>query len=135
MVTVWTNGCFDVLHFGHFESLRRARDLGDRLIVGLNTDDSVRRLKGSSRPIHNENQRMTQLLSLRFVDEVIFFFGDTPCDIISELKPDVIVKGPGYSPTNMPEASIVNAYGGKIVILNGPEISTTKILDRMKERT
>lgn len=131
MKTVWTNGCFDVLHFGHFDFLRRCRELGDKLIVGLNSDESVRRLKGPTRPIHNLRQRLAQLAGIRYIDHTAVFDEDNPCQILSRIKPDIIVKGPGYNLDNMPEANIVKQYGGEIVILHGPDLSTTKILEKL----
>lgn len=132
MTVVFTNGCFDLLHMAHVRFLRQCRLLGDRLIVGLNSDESVRRLKGPSRPICNQVERWVVLESVRWVDEVFLFDEETPCELIKQLRPGIIVKGPGYSPENMPEAAIVESYGGKIVILDGPDISTTKIIERIK---
>lgn len=129
MVTVWTNGCFDVLHFGHFECLRKARDLGDRLIVGINSDESVRRLKGPTRPIHSVDQRRAQLMAIKHVDEVVVYDEPTPCRIIQQLKPDIVVKGFGYHPEKMPEAIVIKGYGGKIVIVETCDLSTTRIMD------
>lgn len=129
---VFTNGCFDVLHAGHVEFLQQCRRLGTRLIVGINTDDSVRLLKGPSRPICNQNERWKVLEELRSVDEVILFAEPTPCDLIRRLRPDVIVKGPGYSEQNMPEAAVVQEWDGRVVILDGPELSTTAIIERIK---
>jgi len=132
MTLVFTNGCFDLLHMAHVRFLRQCRQLGDRLIVGMNSDESVRGLKGPSRPICNQVERWAVLESIRWVDEVFLFDEPTPCELIRRISPDIIVKGPGYSPENMPEAAIVTAYGGKVVILDGPDISTTKIIERIK---
>ena len=132
---VWTNGCFDVLHFGHIDFLRRCRKLGDWLVVGLNCDESIRRLKGPTRPIHNLHQRYRQLDAIRFVDRVAVFLDDTPCRIISQLRPDIVVKGPGYSVENMPEAEIVEEYGGQVIIMDGPNLSTTRILNLLEVST
>ena len=93
---VFTNGCFDVLHYGHFKLLEFCRSLGDKVIVGLNSDSSVKRLKGEERPFNNENIRKFNLFSIKFVDEVIIFNEDTPLLLIKETKPDVIVKGGDY---------------------------------------
>lgn len=128
---VFTNGCFDIFHAGHADFLRRCRDLGDRLIVGVNTDDSVARLKGPSRPICRLSDRMAVVKSCRWVDQVVVFDGDTPCDLVRAFQPDIIVKGPGYSEANMPEAAIVREWGGRVVILDGPPISTTGIIERI----
>ena len=96
MTTVFTNGCFDILHRGHVEYLRQSKGLGDRLIVGLNSDSSVRRLKGDSRPINNQEDRAALLKALRFVDEVVIFDEDTPLELIKRLRPDIITKGGDY---------------------------------------
>jgi len=94
---IFTNGCFDVLHKGHLTLLKEARMLGDKLIVGLNSDDSVKRLKGALRPFNNVETRMEQLLLIPYVDEVIVFDNDTPYELIQNLKPDLIVKGGDYT--------------------------------------
>lgn len=132
MLTVFTNGCFDVLHAGHIQFLRRCRQLGTRLVVGVNTDESVARLKGPSRPIMMLADRMEILRSLRYVDQIVSFAQDTPCELIDALRPDIIAKGPGYSEGNMPEAEIVKAYGGRVVILDGPNMSTTQLIERIR---
>ena len=129
---VFAPGCFDLLHFGHLMMLARARALGDRLIVGLNTDESIRALKGPTRPIVCYSHRYECLKAIRWVDEVIPIVDATPCDLIRMLKPEVVVKGPGYDPGRMPEAPIVESYGGRIVIFDGPEISTTRLLERLR---
>lgn len=129
--TVFTNGCFDLFHAGHVVFLSRCRALGDRLIVGLNTDDSVRRLKGPARPICTFAERSQVLLGCRYVDEVVGFGDLTPCRLIEQLRPAVIVKGPGYSIDNMPEATVVKEYGGQVVLLDGPPISSTEIIARI----
>lgn len=131
---VFTNGCFDLFHVGHAEFLRSCRALGSRLVVGLNSDDSVRRLKGPLRPICSESERRGVLQELKSVDEVIIFEEATPCELIQRIRPNVIVKGPGYSEANMPEAAIVKAWGGRVVILNGPQISTSEIVERILKR-
>ena len=95
---VFTNGCFDILHKGHIEYLAKAASLGTKLVIGLNTDDSVKRLKGDSRPVNDENARALLLASLTFVDKVIFFDTDTPRDLIDFVQPDVLVKGGDYKP-------------------------------------
>jgi rfaE bifunctional protein nucleotidyltransferase chain/domain len=96
MKTVFTNGCFDILHRGHVDYLQRSRDLGDRLIVGINSDASVRRLKGDLRPINNEEDRRYMLQSLKCVDHVYIFYEDTPYELIKQLQPDVLTKGGDY---------------------------------------
>jgi rfaE bifunctional protein nucleotidyltransferase chain/domain len=98
MTIVFTNGCFDVLHRGHIEYLKQSRQLGTRLVVGLNSDASVKRLKGESRPVNNQDDRRAMLLALRCVDEVIIFDEPTPLQLIHRLKPDIITKGGDYKP-------------------------------------
>jgi rfaE bifunctional protein nucleotidyltransferase chain/domain len=131
---VFTNGCFDLFHCGHADFLRRCRELGSRLVVGLNSDDSVRRLKGPSRPICTQEERIGVLRELRAVDDVCVFHEDDPCNLIRRIMPHIIVKGPGYSEANMPEAAIVKAYGGRVVILEGPQISSSDIVERILKR-
>lgn len=131
---VFTNGCFDILHSAHCDFLRRCRELGDWLIVGINSDSSVKRLKGPMRPICNQDERMSVLRAIRYVDEVLLFDENTPCELIERVMPGTIVKGPGYSEENMPEAEIVKAYGGRVVILDGPDVSTTKIIERIRNQ-
>lgn len=123
MITVFTNGCFDILHRGHIEYLRQSKSLGDRLIVGLNSDASIRRLKGESRPINNQEDRAALLKALRFVDEVIVFNADTPMDLITMLRPDIITKGGDYKPED-----VVGNNVAKVVILPYLEnYSTTRL--------
>ncbi len=117
---VWTNGCFDVLHAGHVHSLRAASRLGDVLIVGVNDDAYVRRVKGEGRPVHAEAQRVDVLSALEFVDHVVVFSEDTPVAVLGQLKPDVHCKGADYAGPNappIPEADVVRAYGGRVEFL------------------
>lgn len=114
---VFTNGCFDILHRGHIEYLSKARDLGDVLIVGLNTDASVRRIKGEGRPVQDEASRALVIASLRFVEAVILFDEDTPYDLISLVKPDVLVKGGDYTEETIVGADIVKEGGGEVVTI------------------
>ncbi len=114
---VFTNGVFDVLHADHVSCLMRARELGDLLVVGMNTDASVKRLKGLLRPVHPLDARQYVLEALRCVDAVIPFEEDTPCKLIAELKPEVHVKGGDYDADALAEAPLVKSYGGEIVIL------------------
>ena len=128
---VFTNGCFDILHRGHASYLAQARDLGDLLIVGLNSDQSVRRLKGNSRPINDEYSRALLLASLCVVDYVITFEEDTPFNLISKLLPNVLVKGGDYTRDAIVGADIVEAHGGSVVTIPFVEgYSTTSILKR-----
>lgn len=115
---VFTNGVFDILHAGHVQYLSAARALGDLLIVGVNTDASVKRLnKGEDRPIHTLEDRAAVLSALRFVDGVVAFDEDTPEQLIAVLKPEVHVKGGDYRAEDLPETKIVRGYGGVVVIL------------------
>jgi rfaE bifunctional protein nucleotidyltransferase chain/domain len=98
MTIVFTNGCFDVIHRGHIEYLKQSRQLGTRLVVGLNSDASVKRLKGESRPVNNQDDRRALLLALRFVDQVEIFEEDTPLELIKRINPDIITKGGDYQP-------------------------------------
>lgn len=114
---VFTNGCFDLLHVGHVDLLERAKALGDVLIVGLNSDESVRRLKGDSRPVNNLQARAKVLLALQAVDAVVVFEEDTPVEILEIVRPDIHVKGGDYVADKLPEAETVRRHGGEIVIL------------------
>ncbi len=132
--TVFTNGCFDLLHPGHIHLLNQAKDLGDRLIVGLNSDASVRQLKGPHRPILTENDRASLLGSLDSVDLVVVFEKDTPIDLIHALKPDILAKGADYKPEHSVGREIVEFYGGHVrlvPLLKG--YSTTDITNRVLE--
>jgi rfaE bifunctional protein nucleotidyltransferase chain/domain len=129
---VTTNGCFDILHVGHVRFLKAARALGDVLIVGLNTDRSVRALKGEKRPIQNENDRAEILSSLGCVDYVCLFDENTPVELLRVLKPAFHAKGADYKPTDLAETPIVEAGGGKLEIIDlVPGKSTTGIVTRM----
>jgi rfaE bifunctional protein nucleotidyltransferase chain/domain len=114
MKIVFTNGCFDILHRGHVEYLQKAKTFGDKLVVGLNSDASVRRLKGETRPIQDEKSRKIILEALRFVDEVIIFDEDTPYELIKKIQPDVLVKGADYKPEDIVGYDIVKAKGGEV---------------------
>ena len=134
---VFTNGCFDILHIGHTRLLKKAKNFGNILILGLNTDDSIKRIKGLSRPIINEKERAEVMSALECVDYITFFDENEPSKIISEIKPDVHVKGGDYNPNdydNMPEAKIVHGYGGKVEIIsisNGH--SSSDIIEKIKK--
>lgn len=111
---VFTNGCFDLLHYGHVEYLSKAKDLGDVLIVGLNTDSSVKKLKGEHRPLQNETSRSTILASLQFVDAVVLFDEDTPYNLISHIRPNILVKGSDYKPEQIVGYDILQTYNGEV---------------------
>lgn len=129
---VFTNGCFDILHVGHVSYLENAKRQGDILIVGVNSDKSTRRLKGPTRPINNENDRACMLSALKSVDYTVIFDEDTPEDLIAYLRPSIHVKGGDYKKDDLPETKIVEAYGGKVVILNFVEgKSTTNIVNKI----
>lgn len=132
---VFTNGCFDILHYGHLHYLAQARDLGDRLIIGLNADDSVSRLKGPNRPIQDINTRQMMLASLEFVDGVVLFEEDTPLNLIKAVLPDVLVKGGDYTPDTIVGAKEVQAAGGEVKVLSFiPGYSTSSIEQKIKEQ-
>ncbi|PLW97904.1 MAG: D-glycero-beta-D-manno-heptose 1-phosphate adenylyltransferase [Marinilabiliales bacterium] len=129
---VFTNGCFDLLHLGHIDYLSKAKDLGDILIIGVNTDDSVRRLKGESRPITDENSRSSIIASLQFVNAVVLFDEDTPYELIKQVQPDVLVKGSDYKPEDIVGFDIVKAKGGEIVTIDYLEgYSTSGIINKL----
>jgi len=130
---VFTNGCFDILHSVHVLCLEEAKALGDKLIVGLNSDASVRKLKGNSRPIINEDDRAKVLAALASVDMVILFDEDTPIELIMVIKPQYLVKGGDYKQEDMVGADFVSQHNGKVQILSFAEgISTSKIINKIK---
>jgi len=129
---VFTNGCFDILHLGHVQYLAKARQLGDVLIVGLNTDESVSRIKGSERPIQKNETRSTILASLQFVDYVVFFNEETPLQLIEQLIPDVLTKGADYKIDDIVGAEFVVHNGGAVKTIELTDgHSTTKIIDKL----
>lgn len=133
MKVVFTNGVFDILHAGHVTYLEAARGLGDVLVVGLNTDESVRRLKGPERPINSEQDRATVLAALRSVDHVVLFSDDTPLGLIESIVPDVLVKGGDYTRETIVGADVVERHGGivhTIPLVEGR--STTNIINRAR---
>ena len=131
---VFTNGCFDILHLGHVDYLEKARELGDRLVLGLNTDDSVSRFKGPERPIQNEKSRAQVMAALQFVDLVVFFNEDTPMNLISTLVPDILVKGSDYLAENIVGADVVKRNGGVVKTIEFvPGYSTSRIVEKIKK--
>lgn len=129
---VFTNGCFDILHFGHVRYLAEARDLGHKLIVGINSDSSVRQLKGPNRPIQDEQSRLHVLASLACVDAVILFREDTPYGLITAIKPQILVKGGDWAVSQIVGADLVLAAGGEVRSLPFVEgFSTTKIEEKI----
>jgi len=128
---VFTNGCFDILHRGHIDYLANAADLGDVLVIGLNTDASVSRIKGDARPIQDQTSRAMLLSSLSFVDAVVLFNDDTPYELIKFIKPDVLVKGSDYQAEDIVGYDVVKEKGGEIVTMDFLEgFSTSKIIER-----
>ena len=130
---VFTNGCFDILHRGHIEALARSANLGNRLIIGLNSDQSIQALKGENRPIENEDSRAILLASLSFVDAVVLFSEETPLNLISTLMPDVLAKGGDYEIETIVGHKIVQNNGGEVILV--PFIdgySSTNIIDKIK---
>ncbi|MDY5968976.1 MAG: D-glycero-beta-D-manno-heptose 1-phosphate adenylyltransferase [Bacteroidales bacterium] len=133
---VFTNGCFDILHRGHLTYLAAARDLGGVLVVGLNSDASVRRLKGPSRPVNDERSRALLLAALQCVDYVTLFDEDTPLNLISAIMPDVLAKGGDYTRDTIVGASLVESHGGKVVTLPLVDgFSTTKVIEKVSSQT
>jgi len=132
---VFTNGCFDLLHVGHVTYLAQAKALGDVLVIGLNTDASVRRLKGPNRPVNEQDARALVLAALESVDYVVFFDEDTPYNIITQVKPDILVKGGDYEIDNIVGGDFVRARGGQVLTIPFVDgFSTSNILEQIKEK-
>jgi D-glycero-beta-D-manno-heptose 1-phosphate adenylyltransferase len=131
---VFTNGCFDILHAGHVDYLTKARDMGNFLVLGLNTDSSVKQLnKGLNRPVNNQDARCAVLAALASVDLIVLFDEETPYELIKTIQPDVLVKGSDYKPEDIVGKDIVEANGGKVVtvaLLQG--YSTTAVISKIK---
>jgi rfaE bifunctional protein nucleotidyltransferase chain/domain len=131
-IMVFTNGCFDILHVGHIHYLSSARSLGDFLVVGLNSDESVKKIKGSLRPINSEKERAYALSALECVDYIVFFDEETPEKLIKELKPDILVKGADWEEEKIVGATFVKSYGGKVERIPFKfDVSTTKIIEKI----
>ncbi len=131
---VFTNGCFDIIHRGHIEVLAQTADLGDRLIVGLNSDSSIQKLKGEDRPIIDEQARAILLAALSFVDAVILFTEETPINLISTLLPDLLAKGGDYEIETIVGHEIIQNNGGKVILVPFVDgFSSTTILDKIKK--
>ncbi|WP_430812360.1 MULTISPECIES: D-glycero-beta-D-manno-heptose 1-phosphate adenylyltransferase [unclassified Carboxylicivirga] len=130
---VFTNGCFDIVHRGHIDYLSKARDLGTKLILGLNTDASVQRLKGPKRPVVDEQSRAILMAALQFIDLVVLFDEDTPYELIKALQPDILVKGSDYNAEDIVGYDILMAKGGKVETIDFVEgFSTTSIVEKIK---
>jgi D-beta-D-heptose 7-phosphate kinase/D-beta-D-heptose 1-phosphate adenosyltransferase len=134
---VFTNGCFDIIHAGHVQYLEKAAGLGDMLVLGLNSDASVQRLKGSSRPINNQQDRAIVMAAISFVSYIIIFDADTPYDLIQEIQPDILVKGGDWTVDKIVGSDIVLNKGGRVLSLPFWEgLSTTSIIGKLhKENT
>ena len=130
---VFTNGCFDLIHLGHVEVLARSADLGDKLIVAINSDESITKIKGANRPIIEEESRVKQIAALDFVDAVVLFNQDTPINIISSITPNVITKGGDYKTSDIIGHEIIQENNGVVAIIPLTQgYSTTSILDKIK---
>ena len=133
LIVVATNGCFDILHVGHIRSLQKAKTLGDILVVGINSDTSVKKLKGKNRPVNIETDRLEILAALSSVDFVSVFSEDTAEKFLNAFKPNIYVKGAEYAIDNLPEAQVVKKLGGSVVkIPMIPGSSTTSIIEKLK---
>ena len=131
---VFTNGCFDILHVGHVRYLSKARSLGDKLVIGLNTDASVRKLKGPDRPVNRQKDRAEILAALSAVDHVVFFSEPTPIKLIQALEPDILVKGGDWKKKDIVGSDVVEARGGQVRSLPFAKgFSTTGLLDKIKK--
>lgn len=131
----FANGCFDVLHVGHLRYLQGAAAVADKLIVGVNGDESVGVLKGPGRPVMNEDERAELIAAIRGVSYVTIFREESPARLLGVLKPDFHCKGTDYTPDSVPEAGVVRSYGGKVVIVGDPkDHSTTAIIARMRSK-
>ena len=131
---VFTNGCFDILHKGHVDYLSKAAGLGQHLIVGLNTDASVRRIKGEERPLQDESSRALILAAFEFTDAIVLFDEDTPLKLIEAIKPDILVKGSDYKEENIVGYEVLKSYGGLVKTIDFlPGYSTSSIINKIKK--
>jgi D-glycero-beta-D-manno-heptose 1-phosphate adenylyltransferase len=132
---VFTNGCFDVLHRGHVDYLVRASELGDLLVIGLNTDESVKRLKGPSRPYLDEETRAYILASMSFTSAIVLFEEDTPIELIQRVRPDILVKGSDYKPVEIVGHDLVTSWGGKVLTIDlTPGFSSTQVIGKLTDK-
>jgi len=132
---IFTNGCFDILHSGHVQYLTEAKELGDILILGLNSDSSVNRLKGIDRPVNNERERTIVLSALCSISYIVIFEEDTPYKLINHIKPDILVKGGDWKSKDIVGSDIVNSYNGEVKSLSFVEgKSTTDIINKLREK-
>jgi rfaE bifunctional protein nucleotidyltransferase chain/domain len=131
---VFTNGCFDIVHLGHIDYLEKARNLGDKLVLGLNTDASVSRLKGESRPVINQYARARMMAAMSFIDAVVLFDEETPKELIETIVPNILVKGDDYSITNIVGADFVISKGGEVKTISLVKgYSTSAIIQKIKD--
>jgi rfaE bifunctional protein nucleotidyltransferase chain/domain len=131
---VFTNGCFDLIHRGHIEYLASAADLGTKLIIGLNSDNSIQKLKGPNRPVNTQADRALSLGALRFVDALVIFEEETPLELINEIQPDILIKGGDYSLDTIVGAPEVLSRGGRVEIIPFTSgYSTTKLIEQLKK--
>ena len=131
---VFTNGCFDLVHRGHVEVLANTADLGDKLIIGLNSDSSIQKLKGENRPIIDENSRAILLASLQFIDAIVLFSEDTPQKLIETIVPDILAKGGDYKVEEIAGNEVVLENGGSVILVPFIDgFSTTNIVDKIKQ--
>ncbi len=131
---VFTNGCFDIVHLGHIDYLEKARNLGTKLVLGLNTDASVNRLKGPTRPVVNEYARARMMAAFEFIDAVILFDEPTPLQLIEAVKPDILVKGDDYTVETIVGSDFVIANGGEVKTISLVQgYSTTKLIEKIKQ--
>ena len=131
---VFTNGCFDLIHRGHIEALAQTADLGDKLIIGLNSDVSIKKLKGESRPIIDEKSRVILLASLSFVDAIILFSEETPLNLITNLNPNILAKGGDYEINTIVGHEIIRKNGGEVILIPFVEgFSSSNIIDKIKD--
>lgn len=129
---IFTNGCFDILHLGHIEYLSKAKDLGDILIVGLNSDSSIKKIKGEHRPINNQEARSILLSAISFIDAITIFTDDNPYYLIKMVKPNILVKGKDYKEEEIVGYDIVKSYGGEVKVIEITEgYSSTKIIEKL----
>ena len=134
MKVAFTNGCFDILHLGHLEILTKSKEFGDKLIVAVNSDESVRKLKGEERPINDFQTRSNMLASFSFVDYVVEFSDDTPKKLIQIIKPDFLIKGGDYKKKNIVGNDIVSSYGGETIIIPLIDgLSTTNTINKLNK--
>jgi rfaE bifunctional protein nucleotidyltransferase chain/domain len=132
---VFVNGCFDLLHFGHIKFLKNAAAYGTKLIVGINSDLSIKLIKGPDRPVLTQSERRDSLLNLDFIDNVYIFDEDNPARLIQDLKPDVVVKSSEYKNVIFPEKALIRELGSKLVFVDQESgISTTEIINRIKNK-